>query len=83
MGPVLQGILESSLLVKIMGIRKTARLEDDRLSYIFDRSARSRLDEEFARLPEHTVDHLCGPEIRFAYDPRIVLEDMERVGEAR
>lgn len=83
MGPVLQRILESSLLVKIKGIRKTARLEDDRVSYTFNRSARSRHDEEFARLPEHTVDHLSGPEIRYAYDPQIVLEDMERVGEAR
>ena len=83
MGPVLQGILDSSLLVKIMGIRKTAGLKVDRVSYSINRSARNRHDEEFARLPEQAADHLSGPGIQYTYDQQIVLDDMERVGEAR
>lgn len=82
MGPVLHGILDSSFLVKIMGIRKTAGLKVDRVSYTLNRSPRGRHDEEFARLPEHTVDRSYGPGLH-DYNLQIVLDDMERVGEAR
>ena len=83
MGPVLQGILQTSFLVKMIGTRKTVGLRDDRVSYTFNRSARNQLDEEFTRLPEHTIDRLSGSVVQRTYDPRVMLERMERVGEAR
>lgn len=78
MGPVLQAILQSSFLVKILGTRETAGLKDP-----LNRPARNERDEEFHRLPEHGIDRSLGPEAQHTYDSSVRLEDMHWEGRAR
>lgn len=61
MGPVLQGILRSPLLVKVLGTLQTVRIERNGALYTFSRSARTEPDEELARLPEDAVARSSGP----------------------
>ena len=72
MGPVLQAVLQSPFLLKILGTRGKMGAKDP-----WRKPAGIERNEAFHRLPEHSNERLSDQKAQRRFESPILLEDME------